>query len=201
VELGIGFRGSRFLGAANVYYMDFRDEIIKKGGLDRFGQPITGNADHTVHRGVELSGEMQILPQLFLSGNFLASKNELKSYRIFEFGGETTVLDGNPIAGFPNTLGNLRLAWAWQRLYVSLILKYVGKQYTDNFKNEENSVDVYEVLNFSMRYDLGKLGFRGLTIQARVNNLLNKKFLAHGEGVDFFPAATRNGFVSLQYEL
>jgi iron complex outermembrane receptor protein len=200
-ELGVGLRTGSVRAAANVYYMDFRDEIIKKGGLDRFGQPVTGNADHTVHQGLELSGEVQILPQLSLAGNFLASKNELKSYRVFGSGGEEMILDGNPIAGFPNSLGNLRFTYSWQGLYASLILKYVGKQYTDNFKNDENSVDAYEVLNLSMRYDLRKLGLKGLILQARVNNLLNKKYLAHGEGTDFFPAATRNGFVSVQYAL
>lgn len=201
IELGIGFRSAHFRGTANVYYMDFRDEIIKSGGLDRFGQPITGNADHTVHQGFEFSGEVQMTPQLSLGGNFLISKNELRSYRVFGFGGGETTLNGNPIAGFPNSLGNLRFTYSWQGLYASLILKHVGKHYTDNFKIDENSVDAYEVLNLSLRYNLRNLGLHGLTIQARINNLLNKKYLAHGEGEDFFPAATRNGFVSLQYEL
>ena len=201
IELGFGYRSERFSGSMNGYYMDFRDEIIRKGGLDRFGQPITGNAEQTLHAGLELTGRWQLLPQLALSGNALISKNELKSYSVFEDGTTPTVLDGNTIAGFPNTLANLRLTYAWQGVYASLLLKHVGKQYTDNFETDANSVDAYQVVNFSLRYDLERLGLRGLILQASLNNVLNKKYLAHGEGSDFFPAATRNGFVSLQYAL
>lgn len=198
VELGAGWRSSRLRASINLYHMDFRDEIIAKGGVDRFGQPITGNAERTLHQGVELSGEVQLLPQLALGGNALLSRNELKSYVVFE-DGERIVLDGNRIAGFPNTLANLRLTYAWRGLHASALLKYVGKQYTDNFQQEDRSVDAYEVLNLNLRYRLEQFGLRGLTLQARLNNVLNKKYLSYGIGDEFFPAATRNGFVSLEY--
>lgn len=199
LELGIGFRNPWLRGTLNAYYMDFRDEIIKKGGLDRFGQPITGNAERTLHAGVELNAEVQLLPQLALGANFLASRNTLKSYRVYGSDGRSIVLDGNPIAGFPGTLANLHLTYSWRGVFASLIWKYVGKQYTDNFKSEENSVPAYNVLHAAVRLELGRIGLRGVTLQARVNNILNKKYLAHGEGEDFFPAATRHAFVSLQY--
>ncbi len=201
LEFGIGYRSERFQGILNLFYMDFRDEIIKKGGLDRFGQPRTGNAERTLHQGIELSAGIQLLPQLSLSGNAHLSKNVLKKYTVYSSDGEAIRLDGNPIAGFPNRLANLRLTYSWKNLYLSLAMQYVGKQYTDNFKNEANTVDPYTVWNVNIRYRFETPWLKGLVLQGRIQNLLNKKYLMYGVGEEFFPAATRNAFVSLQFEL
>ena len=200
-ELGAGYNTNRLHGAVNVYLMDFQNEIIKKGGLDRFGQPITGNAEKTKHQGLEISGAVQASRRFRLSGNALFSVNELKSYTIFDAGDAPIVLDGNRIAGFPNTLGNFRLTYAWRDLHFSTIVKYVGKFYTDNFQDETRTVDAFSVVNFSARLNLKMVGLPGLQIQAQLRNVLNKKYLSHGEGDDFFPGAVRNGFLALQYAL
>ncbi len=44
--------------------MLFNDEIVKNGKVDRFGQPITGNMERTLHQGIEVSA------QLTLNDNF-----------------------------------------------------------------------------------------------------------------------------------
>lgn len=199
LEIGIGYRRGLFRGYANLFYMNFEDEIIKKGGLDRFGQPITGNADRTTHKGLELIGEMQVHPRFAINGNIMYSQNILESYSVYQ-GTERIRLDGNVIAGFPDILANLRLTHSWRNLYFSTIIKYVGKQYTDNFENEDNSVDPYTTVNLDMRYALKELGLEGLVLQGRINNLLDHKYLMYGNGDEFFPAATRNGFISLRYE-
>ena len=204
LELGYSFRGEKLRASANLFYMDFINEIIKKGGVDRFGQPITGNAERTLHQGLELAANWQMLPQVELSGNFMYSKNILKSYTVYKYDWDAgksvpIVLDGNPIAGFPNVMGNLKLTYFWHGAYLGLAAKYVGKMYTDNFKNERNTVDPYTVLNLTFRYELKNLGIEGFSLKGKVNNLLNKKYLAFGEGDEFFPAATRNYFIALEY--
>ena len=190
-----------FKGGLNFYYMDFHNEIIKQGALDQFGQPITGNAARTLHTGIELNAEFHLLPQISFSGNFLQSQNELISYSEYDDNGNAIKLDGNPVAGFPNSLFNLRLTYSWENTYLALALRHVGKYNTNNYEDEKLSVDPYSVMNFYFRYRLAKLGLKGAIVQANINNLLNKKYMAHGEGATFFPAATRNGFVSLQYEI
>lgn len=200
LEWGASYRSPGLKGSLNFYIMDFKDEIIKSGQLDRFGQPVTGNAERTRHRGVELTGEIQILPQVALSGNFLYGKNELIAYRTY-VSGSSEDLSGNSIAGFPDMLANLRLTYAWKGLYAALAMRYQGAFYTDNFKNDERKLDAFTVYNLIVRYQLDQIGFKGLAFNLRVNNLLDKLYLAHGEGDDFFPAATRNWFLGLQYEM
>lgn len=200
LELGVGYQSTRLKGTVNFYIMDFRNEIIKSGAVDRFGQPITGNAERTLHQGIELSGCLQLTSKFSLDGNATYSKNELTSYVVYD-DGVPQILDGNHIAGFPDILANLRFTYNWYDTYAAIDMRYSGKYYTDNYENEENTVDAYTVLNLSVRQDLSILGLPGLVIQAKINNLLNKKYLAHGEGSDFFPAATVNGFINMQYKL
>ena len=198
----VGYRLLREWGNINVnlYYMDFLNEIIKKGGLDRFGQPRTGNAERTLHYGLELSGRWNILPQLVLNGNVSYSRNTLLSYVVYNGSGQKTDLSGNPIAGFPDLVANGRLSYKRQGLYLSLAAKYVGTQYTDNFKNEQNRVDAYALLNINGSYTFSSLLPRGsVALYFQVNNVLDKRYWSYGQDDEFFPGATRNFFGGLRY--
>ena len=221
LELGYGYNSSLFSGSLNLYYMNFKDEIIASGGVDRFGQPITGNAEKTLHYGIEFSGQYSPLSYLGFTGNFSFSKNELKTYRYYasdpsffeeanlkyttQNGPEGTTyyadLDGKPIAGFPTMLANLRATYTWQDIYTSLGVKYVGASYTDNFKIRDHKLDAYTVLNLAINYNLKSWGAPMLSLQGKFNNLMDSKYLSFGEGIAFFPAAGRNYFVTLKMEL
>ena len=64
-ELGATISDQNFSVTLNLFYMLFNDEIVKSGQLDRFGQPVTGNVDRTVHAGVELSFILKFLKNKF----------------------------------------------------------------------------------------------------------------------------------------
>jgi iron complex outermembrane receptor protein len=202
-EIGLGYRNGGWRAGVNFFYMDFKDEIIKKGEVDRFGQPLTENAERTLHTGVELLASGRLFPQLSWSGNVTLSRNKLKKYAVYKSDGSRQVVDvNNPLAGFPDALANLRLTFSDFGLTVSLAVQHVGKQYTDNFKNEENTVDPYTVFNGMAGYSF-KRGpvLPGLSLQLHVQNIFNKLYLTHGEGDEFFPAAERQVFVNAKYEL
>ncbi len=206
IELGLSYSGDEQRGSINLYYMDFRDEIIKKGGLDVFGQPITGNAQRTLHAGVELSAATRLAGGLQFSGNLTYSKNELTKYTSYETDSEgnpvAVVLDGNSVAGFPDFLANARLSYQKSGLNASLLMQHVGKQYTDNFQNDDNSVDPYTVFHGMVGYDLQSL-ISGVKVhlQLHIRNLFDKLYIAHGEGATFFPAADRHVFLNARVEL
>lgn len=205
-EVGVGYRSNRLRGALNLFFMDFRDEIIKTGQSDRFGQPITVNADRTLHRGIEISSAIRISDVLELNGNAMMSKNTLKRYLEFEVDSVGTAreikLDGKPIAGFPDFIANARLTFSRGGLSASLAIQAIGKQYTDNYEKEQNAVDAYTVFNGYASYRFGDGSpVAGLTLQFHVQNLFDKLYAMHGEGSDFFPAAERQVFVNAKYDL
>jgi iron complex outermembrane receptor protein len=201
-EIGAGYRSSLLRFTFNVFYMNFRDEIIKSGQLDRFGQPVTGNARRTLHQGIEASLALQLSKSFEFSGNVMASNNELKRYSVFTGGGQEVKLDGHPIAGFPDFIANARVTYSRGGLSASLAMQSVGKQYTDNFKDEKNTVDPYTAFNGFVSYRFGGGSpLAGLILQVHALNIFDKLYAAHGEGEDFFPAAERQIFVNVKYDL
>jgi iron complex outermembrane receptor protein len=202
IELGFGYQNASWKAHLNLFYMTFINEIIKKGQLDRFGQPVTGNADRTLHQGIEMDFQGYLSPNFILSGNFTYSENKLKKYSVFDSDGNEIVLDDNPIAGFPNTLANLKATYLFDRLMLSLSMQHVGKQYTDNFKNETNTVDSYTVFNAMVGYQILDLsGVSKIQLQLHIQNLFDTLYNRYGAGEEFFPAAERNAFINLKLDI
>jgi iron complex outermembrane recepter protein len=197
IELGGNYIAGNTRFSANLYWMEFSDEIVKSGQVDRFGQPITGNAERTRHQGLELSGKTTLASLLDVDGNISFSRNRFIRY--FDYSrGTPTSLDRNPIAGFPDVIANLRLTCRMDNFTGSITTRFVGKQYTDNFKNEQRTVDPYLVSDLSIAYTFE--GFAEATsIEARlqVNNLFDNLYAAHGEGDQFFVGAERNLFFTI----
>lgn len=208
VELGAGYTTDQFRATVNLYHMDFTDEIIKKGQLDRFGQPVTGNAPKTLHQGLEVTGWLRLTDELELQGNASLSRNRLEEYTVYSKG-KPQSLNGNTIAGFPEFLANARLTYRREGLLFSLAMQHVGEFYTDNFQDPgktapdpERTVDAYTVFNTWVGYtfDIPSL-VKEAEARVQVNNLFNNYYASNGSGAEFFPAADRNIFASLRINL
>jgi iron complex outermembrane receptor protein len=202
VELGTGFKSDRYLFLINVFMMDFTDEIVKSGALDRFGQPVTGNAERTLHTGLELSARWSPLNNFHIDVNGMLSHSRLGKYIVYEddANGNPAAVDlgGNRIAGFPERLANLKLTWQESGLTAVLTWKFVGDQYTDNTQREDFKVDAYSVLNASAGFSTPPLfGLRSLDVRMSVNNVFDRLYAQSGEGDQFFVAAERNFFFDL----
>lgn len=207
IEIGAGYVTPDLRATANLFFMDFRNEIVRSGQLDRFGQPVTGNADRTRHLGIELTASASMGP-FSVHGNMTLSRNRLLRYSVYDDTGGVQILDGNAIAAFPDFMANARVEYSAGGFSAALSLQHVGAFYTDNFQDPDDgttdpgrTVDAYTVFH-------GWLGYRfplnnGLSCELRLqaNNLFDRNYVAHGEGPDFFPAAPRNLFASLQITL
>jgi len=205
IEIGGGYTTPDFRATANVFYMDFRNEIVKSGQLDRFGQPITGNAEKTRHVGLEVTGRARI-GSFELRGNMTLSGNRLIRYTQFDENGLPQRLDGNTIAGFPDFLANASASYSASGFSCTIAMQHVGRFFTDNFQNPDKNnvassrtVDAYAVVNGWLSYQI-PVETAGQSVETRfqVNNFLDRAYFAHGEGSDFFPGASRNVFASLR---
>ncbi len=201
VELGGGFSNESVKLSANVFWMEFSNEIVKSGQVDRFGQPITGNAARTRHAGIELTGRGKLTNELELSGNTTFSRNRFVRHTDFSTGTPLSLKD-NPIAGFPDFLANARLTFRKENFNISLSARFVGKQYTDNFKDEANTVDPYFVSDAFAAYTfIDLIDNVDVECKLQVNNMLDCLYAAYGEGAAFFVAAERNVFFNLAINL
>jgi iron complex outermembrane receptor protein len=204
-ELGAGYKSEGLTGTVNVYWMEFTNELVPNGKLNRFGIPIVGNADRTRHIGFEVDGSAR-LPYLFsVSGNASISSNTIVKETFLDVDSTgavfATKLDGNPIGGFPSLMGNLFVNYQTDKLTVSLSAKYVGSFYTDNFKIEADKNDAYTVFNVEALYKLPQIASASVTLRGEIRNLLNTLYTQTGDGNLFFPAAERNFVVGITLQL
>jgi iron complex outermembrane receptor protein len=186
----------------NGYWMDFSDEIVKSGQVDRFGQPVTGNADRTRHLGVELSVSAEPAEGLELLGNVTACRNRFVRHTDYSTGAPVP-LDGNPIAGFPDLLANGRVTYRVGGLSLSGSVRFVGRQYTDNFRDQQNTVDPFVVCDGWIGYGFtgGLLGETRLEARMHVTNIFNILYASYGEGSMFFVGAERSVYLGIELAL
>ncbi len=218
-EFGGGYRTDNFSTEANLYWMRFTDEIVYNGGLSDDGVPIRVNAPASIHRGLELSASARpfadsddrLTQGLELSGNFSYADNYFDEFDEYLTDWsdwpppiDTVSRAGNPIAGFPAILGNLRASYSYSSWTVSGHVFHAGRIYLDNSNNEELSVDPHTLFNMAVRFKpTSKAPWPNLTFKAHVNNLLDTEYETGGylEEDDGFGrwmvGAERNFYLSL----
>jgi len=202
-ELGFGYDVGNWKVKANFFWMDFQDEIIGYGGVDDDGSPIRGNADETVHRGVELEAEAEIFSDLRWSGSFSYNDNYFEKFIMSDWVGDID-LSGNKIGGFPEILANTKLAYSWKKFFASVQVQHVGQQFLDNTENDDRIVEAYQQVDLGISYEIDDLfNLADVALNLKVNNLLDKEYETAGYydpwgGPDwsganyYFPGAGRN---------
>jgi len=137
LELGGAYKNDNYSFNINLYWMNYNDELVKSGALDIFGNPIDGNAPHTLHFGLELQASAVILKgnagNVYVSANATFSKNKIIDYNYITSNGGVISLKDNPISGFPDAMANLQLRYTKNDFYISLLGKFVGSYRTDNY--------------------------------------------------------------------
>jgi len=212
-ELGFKYRSTRLAAAVNFYWMDFRNEIVALGGVDKDGNPIKGNAESSIHSGIELSVNTRLNSIFGLNGNFSYSKNYFKRFiqnnKNWETG-ETvpTDLSGNAIAGFPGMIGNLQLTARYRKFYAALSGRYVGKQYLDNTQNEQRRIGAYGTVNALLSYPLPTfIRLPQFELLFKVLNLFDARYQTAGyyddwTGMNYYwPAAGRHFYAGVKVTL
>ncbi|HLB00125.1 MAG TPA: TonB-dependent receptor [Bacteroidota bacterium] len=195
LELGGGYSAGGIILKGNLFWMEFYDELVKSGQVDIFGQPVTGNADRSRHTGLELEMSATAGPWS-LAANMTFSRNRLVRHAIFDDAGNAVRLDGNPVAGFPDIMGNFRIGVAAGPATVSLLAKFVGGFYTDNMRDASRRNPPYWVSDAEVLLrPAGKDSPAGIRLEIR--NIFDRLYFQNGEGDAFFPASERNYLVGL----
>lgn len=206
LEVGAGFAGPKARVSANFFWMEFTDEIVDKGQVDRFGQPVTGNAARTRHAGIELSGRVDLTTCLQLGGNLTLSRNRFVRHTDYASGAPVD-FSGKAIAGAPEVLANIRLSCRMENGDFSLSGRFVGKQYADNLNTESRAVDPFFVSDASAAYRFDDLlPHVGVEMKVQVLNILDALYAASGSKRDattfhYFVGAERSAQFALTIHL
>ena len=214
IELGGNYRGD-FSGndldlKLNLYYMSITDEIIPYAGqIDDSGYPISGNADKTLHQGIEASARLSTSFDLEFSGNFSVNDDHFVDYVEYGFDWDQWVpieqdRSGHRLGGFPAMIANYGISYQYRTVSLGLYGRLVGEQYLDNSEDDARKLDSYHTADLTASYDFGdEFGLQRTAFTFRVNNVFDTKYAAAGyiEPDDGMPrymvGAERNFFLTL----
>ncbi|MEA2342909.1 MAG: iron complex outerrane recepter protein [Thermoanaerobaculia bacterium] len=218
-ESGWDYRGTTSTIHANVYAMEFRNEIASTGELSPIGALLRRNVDRSYRRGIELEYSWQAVPRVRLRGNANVSRNRIHTwtqfYDVYDANGvpagnePITFHDVNPVLT-PSLIVNQTIEFApSSKTTFGLTARHVGRSYLDNTNNGSFVAPAFTTFEANGAIAIG----HDMSLRIQINNLLNNKrvfpsgysylFLTPQrtiEGISYYyPQATRNASVMVDF--
>lgn len=188
-ELGYTFTGSWLHLGANLYYMDYKDQLVLTGELNEIGEAMAANVPDSYRMGIELMAGMKLSCGFQWDINATLSRNRIKNFveTLYGFTKDRNILPGvqinhgtTHIAFSPDFILNNRFGYTYRGFEVSLQSQYVGKQYMSNMDIEAHRLDAYFVSNLNLAYTFKLPKLKSVTIGCTVYNLFNEEYANNG---------------------
>lgn len=186
VEAGYTLHGNNVVLSANVYYMDYKNQLVQTGKLNNVGAYTRTNIPKSYRTGIELQGSTRLGNIFVLGLNAALSQNKVKDYTTYIDNYDTGLQDtatykNSTIAFSPSFVGGYTLtAKPIKHLEISLLGKYVSRQYMDNTGAKERSLDGYYTNDLRFNYTVPQKLFKELGLSFMLNNIFDKKYSPNG---------------------
>ncbi len=185
-ELGYNYRNRHITVGANLYYMDYTDQLVATGELSDTGNALSVNVPDSYRCGVELSGEWRPTRWFDWALNATFSRSRIKNFVEYVYEDEWTnpieLAHGDtPISFSPDVVLHNAFRTHFAGWDAALNTQYVSKQYMDNSKSAETSLDAYCVSDLHVGYTFHHIaGIESLNIGCTIYNLFNEKYESNG---------------------
>ncbi|MFA5850648.1 MAG: TonB-dependent receptor plug domain-containing protein [Bacteroidales bacterium] len=190
-EAGYRLNLTKLVLSANIYMMEYKDQLVPTGKLSETGYVIKENVPVSSRRGVELAAAWKPVKQLRIDANLTLSSNKIKNYTAWTdmYDNEN---DWNPLpqksrffettdlSFSPGTTGMAMVSFfPWESASISFNGKYVGKQYYDNTSSDTRSIPSYFVIGLkaTKSFKLGSSSF--MDVHFYIDNILNRKYFSN----------------------
>ncbi|HPT04700.1 MAG TPA: TonB-dependent receptor [Bacteroidales bacterium] len=181
-ELGYNYHSTSLSVGANLYYMDYTDQLVLTGKINDVGSAIMTNVSKSYRTGIEFSGSAKIQNWLTWQANFTLSQNKIKNFTEYvddwDLGGQKENKLGNTdLLLSPDLIANNIFTFIpFKNLSLSYESKYVGKQYIDNTSSNDRKLDPYFVNNIRLHYAIATRLIKEIGFNLMVNNLFSEKY-------------------------
>lgn len=143
-ELGFNITDSRFKLQANLFYMDFKNELSLTGEFGPNSLPLVGSFDKSYRMGVELDASYELVKYLTIYYNESHSRNRIK-------------VDGVEFEPLytPNVIRNVRLGYNDGKFNASISSKHHSESFID--LANDNTTPKFTKFDAKVGYDFGKV--------------------------------------------
>ena len=210
-ELGWRINTPKLQAQTNVYWMEYKDQLVLTGAIDAVGSPIRQNVGKSRRIGIELEFKINLNSNWLWQPNIALSSNQNLDF-YFKRDGVLENLGKTQLAYSPNLVGGNAIMYVPStRFQIGLLSKYVGKQYMGNIDSENSTLSAYFVndLNAVYTWQPNKW-IQEIQWSLLVNNIFNAQYESNGyfytfddtwsapgqvttvEGAGYFPQAGIN---------
>ncbi|MFI3279714.1 MAG: TonB-dependent receptor [Rikenellaceae bacterium] len=188
-ELGYSYASPTFSAGVNLYYMNYKDQLILTGETNEIGELMADNVEKSYRAGVELTAAVKIASNLTWSGNATFSRNKIQDYVAYvdaydenwDYSQQVDELGEVNISYSPNVTAASLFEYQKGRFYAAFQSNYVGEQYLANTNDEGLLLESYFVNNLRASYEFPITGFlKRVIVGASVNNIFNTEYSSSG---------------------
>jgi len=215
-ELGYQRNTSKYAFAANLYYMDYTNQLVITGELNDVGSSVKTNVAKSYRTGIELQWAWKIVDKLTWSANYTYSQNKIKDFTGIAYdytnGFEivATEYKNTNIALSPEHVASSTIQYSiCDGLDLAFISKYVGEQYLDNTSRENRTIDAFLVNDVRIAYSPKQKMFDNVQLTLLVNNIAGTEYASKGYTYSYtyqeeyvrnhyYPQATTNFLLGLK---
>jgi len=182
-ELGYQLNKKIFTVNANLFYMDYKNQLVLTGKINNVGSPIRTNVDKSYRAGVELAVGAQINNWIVWNVNTTYSQNKIQNFTAFIDNWDTWPVQKEDELGTVDisfspdvTATSIIKFTPIKNFSAAFVSSFVGRQYIDNTSSKERSLNPYFVNNIKLNYTL-TLGFvKSIDFVVSLNNIFNEEY-------------------------
>ena len=180
-ELGWRINTPKLQAQTNVYWMEYKDQLVLTGAIDAVGSPIRQNVGKSRRIGIELEFKINLNSNWLWQPNIALSSNQNLDF-YFKRDGVLENLGKTQLAYSPNLVGGNAIMYVPStRFQIGLLSKYVGKQYMGNIDSENSTLSAYFVNDLSAVYTWQpNKWIQEIQWSLLVNNIFNAQYESNG---------------------
>jgi iron complex outermembrane receptor protein len=192
LEVGFDKKGATVSWGATVFYMNYRNQLILTGQINDVGAYARTNIPESYRAGIELTGSWKPMDWFDFSGSIAYSQNKIGNftayYDDYDAGGQKTeTLSNTDIAYSPDWVASASLnARPVKNLELSLLNKYVSRQFLDNTGRTSRSLDPFFIQDLRASYRIKPRFMKEILIITQVNNLFNVMYEPNGYSFSYY---------------
>lgn len=196
-ELGYQYSHTRFNIGANLYFMDYDNQLVLTGEYNDVGAYKTMNVKDSYRMGIELTAGVKITDWFRWEGNMVVSRNKLQNYKQYidlydnqdnwTWIGQDSVVGDVTIAFSPTITAMSLFTFDYAGFVGTIQTNVVSKQYLDNTMDENAILKAYTTTNINLQYNLPmrkwfstRRGVPDVKLLCQLNNIFNAKYASNG---------------------
>ena len=198
-ELGYTYSHPRFAIGANLYFMDYDNQLVLTGEYNDVGAYKTKNVKDSYRMGAEITAGVKITDWLRWDANLVASRNKILNYHQYidlyddqdnwNWVGQDSVVGTTTIAFSPTLTASSLFTFDVAGFTATVQTNVVSKQYLDNTQDENAMLRAYSTTNLNLQYllpisnrqsPISNRRYPDIRLMCQINNIFNAKYANNG---------------------